>query len=321
MSGHVTPVRRDRIFHRFGKWSLVPAEDLLKLRQSLHQAQKLLGPPVASELLDLLGQVDQELRRRAQTPRWGRTSGSSRPARAKAGGYGPAVGGVPYQVVPATSPGLPGTTDELCRCNGPEISSEISSAGSGHPYRVSAANHIGARQGPAPGVLRPAGLIQDRASPCGASFRTRRTRRPRGAGVTYGETNPLGNRGGLCIRRREFLALSGRKGPRCRLRRRRRSHLPLQLPPASENCSLHCAFRQNELAQPSGAALRRQHIRGPIDADSSDLGFLLGNPGFKELHDGIYAQLLAVRRFQRRLSDLKLRRTLGIESRPHVATI
>jgi hypothetical protein len=71
MSGHVKPLRR---FHRFERWSLVPVEDLLKLRQSLRRAQKLLESPATSELHDLLDQVDHELHRRTQTPRWGPTS-------------------------------------------------------------------------------------------------------------------------------------------------------------------------------------------------------------------------------------------------------
>lgn len=50
-----------RVFHRFGRWPLVPVEDLLKLRESLCQVQKLSGPDATGELLTL---VDQELRRR-----------------------------------------------------------------------------------------------------------------------------------------------------------------------------------------------------------------------------------------------------------------
>ncbi len=79
MSGHINSEGCDRIFHRFGRWSLVPDEDLLKPRQPLRQVQKLVGPTVASELLDLLGQVDQELHRRAHTAHWEHTSRTSNP--------------------------------------------------------------------------------------------------------------------------------------------------------------------------------------------------------------------------------------------------
>lgn len=51
----------ERIFHHFGRWPFVPAEDLLKLRQSLRQAQSLGGRTGASELLLL---VDEEVDRR-----------------------------------------------------------------------------------------------------------------------------------------------------------------------------------------------------------------------------------------------------------------
>lgn len=55
----------ERVFHRFGRWPFVPAEDLLKLRQSLRQVQKLGGLSGASELLLL---VDEEVLRRQSTP-------------------------------------------------------------------------------------------------------------------------------------------------------------------------------------------------------------------------------------------------------------
>lgn len=68
MRGHEKPRDRHRIFHRFGKWPLVPTEDLLKLRESLRQVQKLGGPAAAEELLTLL---DQEIHRRGHTPHKG----------------------------------------------------------------------------------------------------------------------------------------------------------------------------------------------------------------------------------------------------------
>ncbi|WP_427170435.1 hypothetical protein [Arthrobacter sp. 92] len=46
MSGQ-KPERRNRIFHHFGRWSLVSDEDLLNLRQSLRQVQKHVGSTVA----------------------------------------------------------------------------------------------------------------------------------------------------------------------------------------------------------------------------------------------------------------------------------
>jgi hypothetical protein len=57
------PRHVDRVFHRFGRWPHVPAEDLLSLRQSLRQAQKQ-EPGVAGELVIL---VNQELHRRGYT--------------------------------------------------------------------------------------------------------------------------------------------------------------------------------------------------------------------------------------------------------------
>lgn len=65
MIDRVAPGRRDREFHTFRRWPLVPTDDLVKLRQSLLQVQELGGPTAAGELLVL---VDYELRRRAQTP-------------------------------------------------------------------------------------------------------------------------------------------------------------------------------------------------------------------------------------------------------------
>lgn len=65
MIRHEEPDNPQRVFHRFGKWPLVPVEDLLKLRESLRQVQKLAGPDATGELLTL---VDQELHRRGHTP-------------------------------------------------------------------------------------------------------------------------------------------------------------------------------------------------------------------------------------------------------------
>lgn len=50
-------MRRDRVFHTFRRWPLVPTEDLVKLRQSLREVQELGGPTAAGELLGL---VDHE---------------------------------------------------------------------------------------------------------------------------------------------------------------------------------------------------------------------------------------------------------------------
>lgn len=76
MSGQLQPERGNRIFHHFGRWALVPDADLLNLRQSLRQVQKLVGPAVAGDLLIL---VDQEINRRAHTAHWERTSGTGGP--------------------------------------------------------------------------------------------------------------------------------------------------------------------------------------------------------------------------------------------------
>lgn len=65
MTDRVTPERRDRVFHTFRRWPLVPTDDLVKLRQSLLQVQDLGGPTAAGELLVL---VEFELHRRAQVP-------------------------------------------------------------------------------------------------------------------------------------------------------------------------------------------------------------------------------------------------------------
>lgn len=65
MSWHEEPDRPHRVFHRFGRWPLVPAEDLLKLHESLRQVQKLGGPAATGELLAMVG---QELHRRGHTP-------------------------------------------------------------------------------------------------------------------------------------------------------------------------------------------------------------------------------------------------------------
>lgn len=65
MSGHATHEHPHRVFHRFGRWPLVPVEDLLKLRDSLRQAQELGGPATTGNLLTL---VDQELRERGDAP-------------------------------------------------------------------------------------------------------------------------------------------------------------------------------------------------------------------------------------------------------------
>jgi hypothetical protein len=65
MSRHDEPGHPHRVFYRFGKWPLVPAADLLKLRESLRQVQKLAGQDVTGELLT---QVEHELHRRGHTP-------------------------------------------------------------------------------------------------------------------------------------------------------------------------------------------------------------------------------------------------------------
>lgn len=67
-----SPGYHERIFHHFGRWPFVPAEDLLKLRQSLRQAQRLGGRTGASELLFL---VDEEVIRRRAAPRDDEPSG------------------------------------------------------------------------------------------------------------------------------------------------------------------------------------------------------------------------------------------------------
>lgn len=64
--------RRDRVFHTFRRWPLVPTDDLVKLRQSLRQVQDLGGPTAAGELLVL---VDYELHRRAHTAQGEHSSG------------------------------------------------------------------------------------------------------------------------------------------------------------------------------------------------------------------------------------------------------
>lgn len=66
MSEHVGSGRRQRIFHHFGQWPLVPTEDLQKLRHSLRQVQKIGRPAATGELLDL---VERELHRRGQEGR------------------------------------------------------------------------------------------------------------------------------------------------------------------------------------------------------------------------------------------------------------
>lgn len=74
MKGQEKQEHRDGVFHRFGRWPLVPSEGLLKLGESLRQVQEPAGPTVDSELFIV---VDQELHRRGCTPReehrfWGR---------------------------------------------------------------------------------------------------------------------------------------------------------------------------------------------------------------------------------------------------------
>lgn len=68
------PERPRRIFHRYSRWPLVPAEDLLKLRHALLSARtlrKLSGPDATAALLTL---VDQELLLRGLTPPGGSRS-------------------------------------------------------------------------------------------------------------------------------------------------------------------------------------------------------------------------------------------------------
>lgn len=72
MSDRVAPERRDRVFHTFRRWPLVPTGDLVKLRQSLRQVQDLGGPAAAGELLVL---VEYELQRRAPTAQSEHSSG------------------------------------------------------------------------------------------------------------------------------------------------------------------------------------------------------------------------------------------------------
>jgi hypothetical protein len=62
VSDRAAPERRDRVFHTFRRWPLVPTGDLVKLRHSLLQVQELEGPAAAEELLVL---VEFELHRRA----------------------------------------------------------------------------------------------------------------------------------------------------------------------------------------------------------------------------------------------------------------
>ena len=59
MNANVSPT--GRTFHRFERWPMVPAEDLLELRCALLAAQKASEPSAASELLIL---VDHEISRR-----------------------------------------------------------------------------------------------------------------------------------------------------------------------------------------------------------------------------------------------------------------
>ncbi len=68
-----SPERPRRVFLRYSRWPLVPAEDLLKLRHSLLLAQELGGPNVADNLLTL---VDEEVRLRGLTPPTGAGSGA-----------------------------------------------------------------------------------------------------------------------------------------------------------------------------------------------------------------------------------------------------
>jgi hypothetical protein len=68
------PERRNKVFHTVRRWPLVSTDDLVKLLQSLLQAQRLGGPPATGDLLIL---VEYELRRRAHPSHWEYTSGIS----------------------------------------------------------------------------------------------------------------------------------------------------------------------------------------------------------------------------------------------------
>lgn len=62
------PERPDRVFHRYSRWTWMPAEDLLKLRHALlsvRNLQQLRRPDATDELLTL---VEQEVRLRGLTP-------------------------------------------------------------------------------------------------------------------------------------------------------------------------------------------------------------------------------------------------------------
>lgn len=72
MTDPVGPEHPERVFHRYGGWPLVPADDLLKLRQSLRQVQNADAPNASTELLSL---VDHEVHRRRFAAQGGRPSG------------------------------------------------------------------------------------------------------------------------------------------------------------------------------------------------------------------------------------------------------
>jgi hypothetical protein len=65
MTGPVSAGRSARVFQRFGGWPEVPTDDLLALRRSMLEVQRLGGPGATGVVLAL---VEQELGRRGHVP-------------------------------------------------------------------------------------------------------------------------------------------------------------------------------------------------------------------------------------------------------------
>lgn len=68
MTRPLSPECPGRVFHRYSRWTRMPAQDLLELRHALlsvRNLEQLSGPDATDELLTL---VEQELRLRGLTP-------------------------------------------------------------------------------------------------------------------------------------------------------------------------------------------------------------------------------------------------------------